>query len=388
MIPPASNPFPLPVREIPVYLGTYTERDGSRGIYSAIFDSGTGALGEPVPAAEMENPTFLAVAPGGTALYAVSEISKEGQGRVAAYRILPSGALEKIDERSSRGGGPCHVSIHPDGKVLALANYGGGSVASYRIEADGTLSEAVSTVQHRGGSTDSERQRKPHAHSIHFSPDGCFAYAADLGTDRLYLYSVDAAEGALRPMEETPVAAGSGPRQFAIRPDGRFAYAINEMALTVTAFRVDVGTGRLREVQTIGTLPRDTARKGAAAAEVACHPEGRFLYGSNRRHDTLVLYEIGEESGELSWILNEPVRGRSPRHFVITPDGDWLLAACEDSDTITIFRIDRDTGSLEYTGHETVLGSPVCVRFGIPRQGPSDAGTRDERTKSPIAKCH
>lgn len=345
-----------------VYFGTYTKAGGSEGIYTANFDGDSGKLGEPVLAAKVASPSFLAIESSGKTLYAVSEVGGADGGRVTAFRVLDSGQLEQINDQVSGGDGPCHLSLSPDQKTLAVANYGGGSVASYRIDEDGALSAPVSVIRHSGRSVDPKRQKEPHAHSVNFSPDGRFAYAADLGTDRIYVYSVDGTTSALEPVGETVITPGSGPRHFTFRPDGKFAYVINEMILQVTAFRADAASGALTEIQSLGTLPDGVAPFGSTA-EVVAHPLGKFLYGSNRGHDTIVVYSIDESSGRLTRIENEPIRGKTPRHFVVSPDGGWLLAAGQQSDTVTVFAIDEKTGALDFADSQIRVSSPVCIRF-------------------------
>jgi 6-phosphogluconolactonase len=356
------GPYATRADEGRVYFGTYTKAGGSEGIYTAGFDEGSGKLGEPVLAAKVASPSFLTIAPSGKTLYAVSETAGADGGRVTAFRILASGLLEKLNDQSSGGDGPCHVSLSSDGKTLAVANYGGGSVASYRIGEDGALSAPVSVIQHTGSSVDPKRQKEPHAHSINFSPDGRFAYAADLGTDRIYLYAVDPATSALKRTGETVITPGSGPRHFSFRPDGQFAYVINEMTLKVNAFRVDAASGALTEVQSLSTLPEGTDPVGSTA-EVVAHPSGKFLYGSNRGHDTIVVYAIDGATGQLTWVENEPIRGKTPRNFVVSPDGKWLLAAGQQSDSVTVFAIDARTGELEFADSQIKISSPVCIRF-------------------------
>jgi 6-phosphogluconolactonase len=346
-----------------VYFGTYTKAGESQGIYEASFDDATGKLGEVVLAAEWKNPSFLAIAPSGKTLYAVSEVADaDGEGQVGAFRILETGKLELINQVRSGGGGPCHVSLTPDGKTLAVANYGGGSVASYRLADDGALSDPVSVIQHTGSSIVPNRQKAPHAHSINFSPDGRYAYAADLGTDRVYHYAVDPATGALSASGETVITPGSGPRHFAFRPDGAFAYVINEMTLMMTAFGVEQTSGELGEIQSLSTLPAGTEKIGSTA-EVVVHPSGRFLYGSNRGHDSIVAYAIDGASGQLGYLENEPIRGKIPRGFVVSPSGKWLLAAGQQSSTVTVFAIDEASGELSYADSEAKVWSPVCIRF-------------------------
>jgi 6-phosphogluconolactonase len=354
---------PAIAAESRVYFGTYTKAGESQGIYYATFDDSTGKFGELALAAEMKNPSFLAVAPSGKTLYAVSEVAgANGEGEVSAFRILASGSLEFINTVRSGGGAPCHVSLSPDGKTLAVANYGGGSIASYHLGDDGALSEPVTVIQHTGSSVHPTRQKEPHAHSINFSPDGRFAYAADLGTDRIYRYAVDHATGSLTASRETVITPGSGPRHFAFRPDGAFAYLINEMTLMMTAFRVEKDSGELTELQSLSTLPAGTEKIGSTA-EVVAHPTGRFLYGSNRGHDSIVAYGINEESGELSYLANEPIRGKVPRNFSVSPSGKWLLAAGQQSRSVTVFAIDEMTGKLTFADSEIAVWSPVCIRF-------------------------
>lgn len=346
-----------------VYFGTYSRKGPSEGIYLARLDTETGSLSSPEVAAEASDPSFLAIAPSGDFLYSVENAEEfEGGGAVSAFAIQDSGLLKRVNRQPSGGAGPCHVSINPEGNILAVANYGAGSVASYLIGKDGSLSEPVSVIQHEGGSVNPKRQKGPHAHSINFSPDGRYAYAADLGADRVFVYAVNADTGELVPSGEAKTEPGSGPRHFAFRPDGKFGYVINEMSLEVTAFRVDSESGGLSPIQTIGSLPEGTEKEGSTA-EVVSHPSGRFLYGSNRGHDTIVVYAIDSESGKLTRIENEPIQGETPRNFAVHPGGEWLLAAGQNSDSIAVFAIDRGSGELEFSGSRIDVPSPVCVRF-------------------------
>ena len=341
-----------------VYFGTYTKGD-SKGIYVSDWDAKKGTLSNPVLAAEIENPSFLELSDDGKFLYAVSEIK---EGTIKAFQVLEEGALKLINEQSAEGSVTCHVSISNDGKALVIANYASGTVASYQIRKDGSLSEPVSVIQHEGSSTDPRRQQGPHAHSINFSLDDRFAYAADLGTDRIYRYSVDTDKGTLAASGETVIKAGSGPRHFTFTPNGDFAYVINEMALTVEAFSVTKETGELKSIQTASTLPAEAPKQGSTA-EVVCHPTGKFLYGSNRGHDSIVVYQIDSSTGKLEYVENEPIEGEVPRNFAISPDGDWLIAAGQKSHTASVFAIDPSSGELTYSGNQAQLDSPVCVRF-------------------------
>jgi len=341
-----------------VYFGTYTKAD-SQGIYVSEWDPEKGTLSEPRLAAEIENPSFLELSSDGKFLYAVSEV---GDGTVKSFRILGDGTLNLINQQSAEGSITCHLSLSQDGTMLVAANYMGGNVVSYRIRKDGSLSKAVSVIQHQGSSVNPKRQEAPHAHSINFSPDDRFAYAADLGTDRIYRYAVDTTKGTLAPSGETPIIAGSGPRHFTFHTSGKFAYLINEIALTVEAFSVNQETGDLSSLQTVSTLPLDAPKQGSTA-EVVCDPSGKFLYGSNRGHDTIVVYQIDPSSGKLRYVENEPIEGEVPRNFAVSPDGKWLIAAGQKSHNVSVFSIDPVSGELTFSGEQEKIDSPVCVRF-------------------------
>lgn len=349
--------------ETNVYFGTYTKGVDSKGIYLSAFDSDAGTLGTPTLAAELENPSFLTIAPSGKYLYAVTEIgSGSGGGIVTAFRIRKNGVLEKINSVDSGGAGPCYLSTSSDGRVLAVANYGSGSIASYQLGTDGIISDPVTVIQFTGSSVHPNSQKGPHAHSVRFSLDDRFLYATDLGTDLIHRYAVGKTTGVLTAAGETKIKPGSGPRHLTFLPGGNFAYVINELSLTMTAVRVDAGTGELEEISTLSTLPEGIEPFGSGA-EVVAHPSGKFLYGSNRGHDSIVIYAADPENGTLRYVANESTRGKTPRGFSISPDGRWLLAAGQDSGNITIFSINESTGKLTFTGKEIQIDHPVCIRF-------------------------
>lgn len=357
------HPTSVPAGEFHVYFGTYTKGSGSEGIYRSTFDSETGALGEPVLAAPAVNPSFLAIHPEQSILYTVSEMADaNGEGAVTAFRIAEDGALTPLGTRPSGGAGPCHLSISGDGRVLAVANYGGGSVASFSLAAPDTFPPAATTIAHEGSSIHPKRQQRPHAHSINFSPDGRFAYAADLGADKIFLYAVDSTNGKMTATGDVAMKPGDGPRHFTFRPDGKFAYVINEMTLTVTAFSVDPESGGLTPVQTVSTLPEGAEPQGSTA-EVVCHPGGKFLYGSNRGHDSIAVFRIDESDGTLTAVEHEPIQGQTPRNFALDPSGKWLLAAGQNSNSVAVFAVNEDTGELDYTGKSIEVIKPVCIRF-------------------------
>jgi len=351
-----------------VYIDTYTNTS-SKGIYVARLDTGTGTLSTPTLAAEGRNPSFLASTADGRFLYAVNEVDtvdgKPG-GAVTGYAIdKATGALKLLNSQSTVGGGPAHVSVA--GRMVFVANYGGGSVAGYQIQADGTLKPHSAFAQHSGSSVNAARQKGPHAHAATPDPSGHFLYVPDLGLDQVLVYRIDAAAGTLTPATPpfAPVLpAGAGPRHIAIAKDGKHAYVITEMLCTIVGFDRNASTGALTPIQTISTLPAGQAvADGFSTAEVLLHPSGRFLYGSNRGHDSLVVYAVDQASGKLTLVQHIPTGGKTPRGFNIDPTGAFLLAGNQNSDTITVFRIDAGTGKLTATGQSVSVGKPVSVEF-------------------------
>lgn len=351
-----------------VYVGTYTRGSDSQGIYRFRLNAATGEMTNLQVAGQGVNPSFLAVHPARTALYAVSEIDQvDGRptGGVAAYRIQPgTGDLQALNVQPSGGGGPCYVTTDSGGNFVLVANYGGGSVASLPIAADGSLQEPSSVIQHTGNSVNPRRQEAPHAHAIVLSLDGQRAYAPDLGLDKLLIYRVDPRSGALTANDppHAAVAPGAGPRHFDFHPSGRFAYVINEINSTVTAFRCDPATGALTELQTVSSLPPGDY-PGNSTADIHVHPGGRFLYGSNRGHNSIVVFAIDESTGKLTYVQHQSTLGEVPRNFGIDPTGRILLAENQQSGTIYSFRIDAATGRLTPTGSHLEVPRPVCVKF-------------------------
>ena len=350
-----------------VYIGTYTGKK-SQGIQVYRFSTASGKLTPAGLAAETPSPSFLAIHPNRRFLYAVSEISNyEGQrsGAVSAFAIdAQTGRLSFLNKVASRGAGPCFVAVDKTGKCVLVANYSGGSVAALPLKEDGSLSEASAFVQHSGTVALPKRQGGPRAHSINVSPDNRFAMVADLGLDEVLVYRLDPVKGTLVPNEPpfTKVKAGSGPRHFTFHPNGKFAYVINEIASTVTAFSYDAAGGVLKEVETVSTLPADF--KGVSnTAEVQAHPSGKFLYGSNRGHDSIAVFTINTKKGTLTPVEQVPTQGKVPRNFGIDPTGSYLIAANQNSDNLVVFRIDKKTGRLTATGQVVEVGAPVCVKF-------------------------
>jgi 6-phosphogluconolactonase len=349
---------------VSVYLGTYTAGDnGSKGIYRSVLGTETGTLSAPVLVAEAKNPSFLEIHPNSKFLYAVSESG--GAGSVSAYVIdSETGGLTLLNQQPSRGAGPCHVSIDHAGKNVLVANYGSGSAAVIPIRPDGTLAEPTGFTQHTGSSVNRRRQRGPHAHSINVSADDRFAFVADLGTDKIMIYRLDGEAGTIVPNDPAFVALkpGAGPRHFAFAPDGEHAYAINELHCTITAFDYDQAAGALTEIQTVPTLPSDFEGDNTCA-EVRLHPTGRFLYGSNRGHDSIAAYRVDPAAGTLTLVEHETAGIKTPRNFNIDPTGAFCLAANQGSDSVVVFRIDQQSGALTPTDQKITVGRPVCIRF-------------------------
>ena len=349
-----------------VYLGTYTT-GSSKGIYAYRFSPSTGDLAPLGLVAETPSPSYLAADRKGNFLYAVNEVDNfEGKkaGSVSAFRLdRVSGKLTFLNTVSTRGDGPCHLMVDKTGKTLLVANYGGGSVAAFPIGADGRLGAAAGFDQHAGTGANPERQTGPHAHCANISPNNKFAMVADLGLDKVFVYKLDPAKAALTPNDPpfASVAAGAGPRHFDFHPNGRHAYAINELQSTVTAFDYDGKRGALKEIQTVSTLPPDF-KGSSSTAEIFVHPSGRFLYGSNRGHDSIAVFSIDAE-GKLKLLEDVSTLGQVPRGFAIDPTGRYLVAANQKTDNVVVYKIDGSTGRLSPTGKTVSLGSPVSVMF-------------------------
>ncbi|MHB8652417.1 MAG: lactonase family protein [Terriglobia bacterium] len=350
-----------------VYVGTYTG-PSSKGIYAYRFDPATGGLTSLGLAAETSSPSFLAVDPTHRFLYAVNEIANYQGGKsggVSAFSIdHATGNLKFLNEVASRGADPCYVSLDKTGKYVLVANYRGGSVAVFPVLKDGRLGEATAFDQHHGSSVNPERQLGPHAHMISVTPDNRFALAADLGLDELLVYRFDSAHGSLAANHPPfgKVNPGLGPRHFAFSSSGKFVYLISEMGSTITAFSYGARTGLLKEIETVSTLPADFSGV-STAAEIAVHSSGKFLYASNRGHDSIAVFAIDPRKGTLKLTEHVSTQGKTPRNFAIDPTGSYLIAANQDSNNVVIFRIDPRTDRLTPTGEVVDLQSPVCVTF-------------------------
>lgn len=349
-----------------VYVGGYTEAPSgtAEGISVYRFDAESGALSLVQTVRDIVNPSFLTLSADQRHLYAVIE---RAEGGVAAFARDPeTGFLSALNQQSSHGADPCYISLDHSGRYALVSNYTSGVVTALPIAAGGRLEPASSVIQHEGSSVVIGRQEGPHAHSIKPTPDGRYVIAADLGADRLMIYRLNLEKGALEVNDRGPAsvatAPGAGPRHFAFAPDGRTVYVINELSSTLTSYAYDGETGAMRELQTISTLPADF--DGASTcAEVVVSPDGRFVYGSNRGHDSIAIIAVGGEQGALSLVGHVSTQGRKPRGFNLEPSGDWLLAANQDSDTILAFRRDQETGMLTPAGAPTASPTPVVIAF-------------------------
>lgn len=351
-----------------LYIGTYTRR-GGLGIYVTRFDTENGSFGEVKLAAEAPNPSFLALHPTKPLLYAVNELVEDGVrggGMVSAFAIDPaSGGLEFLNQQPTHGNSPCHLAVDATGSLVVSANYTTGNAAVMHIGPDGRLAPPTDIVQHEGGSVNPRRQEGPHAHSVTIDPTNTFVYICDLGIDKVMIYGLDRENGKLLPNKAqnwARVTPGSGPRHFAFTPDQRFAYAINELDSTINGFAFDAADGSLKDVCRISTLPEGFDGR-SHCADIHVHPSGRFLYGSNRGHDSIAIYAIDQQSGELTSLGFESTRGKTPRNFAIDPTGRWLLAANQDTDDIHVFAIDEKSGTLKANGFSAGTSMPVCLTF-------------------------
>ena len=356
-----------------VYVGTYTGQK-SKGIYlyklklKGLDVSQNQTLVPLGLAAEIASPSFLEIDPERRLLFTVNEVNElDGRrsGGVSAFSIDPStGKLTLLNQRASMGTGPCHLVLDKERRNLLVANYGSGSVAVLPVGADGRLGEASDVEQHTGNSVNPRRQEGPHAHCVTFDPAGRFLFVCDLGLDKIMIYRFDAEQGKLTSHEPAfaTVKPGAGPRHMAFRPDGRFAYVINELDSTITAFAYDAQAGKLTEVQTVSTLPPHFDGSNTTA-EIAVHPNGKYVYGSNRGHESVVLFEIDKDAGTLTYVEEQSTGGKTPRHFGLDRKGEHLIIANQNTDTLLVCRIDGGNGRLKPSGVFVDSPSPVCVVF-------------------------
>jgi 6-phosphogluconolactonase len=351
-----------------VFVGTYTTKTESKGIYAYEFDADTGKLTPKGVAAETPDPSWVAVHPSGKFLYAANEAGKTST--VSAFAIdVKTGKLTLLNQLPSLGEDPCYLSFDKTGKYVLVANYSSGTVAVFPILADGRLGEHTALVKDQGATgPDKERQEGPHAHWIETPRDNRFALVADLGLDEVLVYKFDAASGTLTPNEPAfaRLKAGSGPRHVAFHPKGKFVFVVSELTSTATSFAYDAKKGTLKEIGTVSTLPPGFSGRNDVA-EAAVYPNGKFLYVSNRGNESLAILSIDPAKGTLGPVGGIPTGGKEPRHFAIDPSGKYLLAENQLSNNIVVFKIDLATGGLTPTGQVVEVPSPVDITF-LPQQ--------------------
>jgi 6-phosphogluconolactonase len=354
-----------------VYISTFTEHGGD-GIYLAELDPSTGDLGLIRLVADLRKASFLAIHPNHRYLYSTCEVDdyrNTKRGAVAAFRIdTATGYLTVLNNQSSSGEGPHHLSIDREGKYAFVANYHGGSVAVLPIHADGTLAVASSTVLHHGSSVNKGRQTGPHPHAIDVDPTNRYVFVPDLGLDKVLAYRFNSAAGTITANHPSNLATspGAGPRHITFHSNGKWAYVINELDSTVIALRYDSQRGGLTQIDTVSTLPAGATQQDNLTGEIVVHPNGKFLYASNRGHDSIVVFAIDQTSGRLSALGHSLSGGRNPRNFDIDPSGKFLLSANLDSNSVTVLQIDPASGKLSRSAHEIKVLQPYCIQFFSP----------------------
>lgn len=347
-----------------LYIGTYTWGK-SEGIYRLRLDSVNGEMSVEGATGGVENPSFLAIHPGKKLLYAANEtgsyLGKPG-GAAAAFAIGPDNGLEFINRQATHGAAPCHVAVDRSGKWVFTANYTGGNITLFPIRADGALEAAADVLAHAGTGPDKVRQEGPHPHSIGVAPDNRFVVAADLGIDKLMVYRFDAQNGELTPNDPPHYAAapGAGPRHMAFHPGGKYAFVINELDCRIQSLAFDARAGAFAAVDAVSALPSGFDGENTCA-DVRVSPDGRFVYGSNRGHDSIAGFSFDEATGRLGFMAHESALGKTPRSFALTADGAFLVAANQNSDNVVSYFRDRETGGLKPTGFSVAVPAPVCV---------------------------
>ncbi len=355
--------------ELGVWLGTSNAKP-SQGIYHCTLNMENGKLSASRLVAEIEGPGFLAYHPKERVLYAVGSLA--GKPSVVAYSIGNSDGrsnLKLLNSLEIGDGGAAHVSVDANGKTLLTAQYGGGSVAVFSLNPDGSLNERTQLLDHAGGSkVVAGRQDASHAHWTGFSPDNKFAFVPDLGLDRVVIYSVDSANSRIAAHGFGELPPGAGPRHMKFHTNGKWIYVLNELDLSVSVFDYDATAGTMQRKQTVAAVPKEQLAKEqfSSASEIRVHPNGNFVYSANRGHDTITVYGVDAKTGELAVIEHEHVRGATPRNFNLDPTAQWLLAAGQDSHTLACFAVDATTGELTYNRSVIQTPAPICVLFDQP----------------------
>ena len=341
-----------------------TSGNETKGIYTSTFDNETGALSKATVAAEIGSPGFLAMDADKKFLYAVGELDG---ACVAAYKIGKNGKLTFLNSMDTGDGRSAHVAVHPSNKMIITAQYGGGSVSAYSLKSDGSIGKRTQVIKHKGGSgVVPSRQNAPHPHWTGYSPDGRFAFVPDLGLDKIMIYQVDADNATLSAHGHAQGIPGGGPRHMRFSVDGKYIYLLNELTLSVTTFAYNAGAGTTQTKTTTPALSEEAKSRQEfnSSAEILVHPNGKFIYSSNRGDDTVTLYWANPISGHLTAKDVENVRGAFPRNINMDPSGKWLLAGGQHSNTVNVFSIDRKSGELTHqTGKGINVPQPICILF-------------------------
>jgi 6-phosphogluconolactonase len=356
------------------------------GIYASRLNA-DGSMVEPRLVAKQAKASFFAMHPTLDILYVVTETAindRERAASLAAYQFDRAAyqagdwsdakalELKLVNVERVGGNGPCHVTVDSAGQFAVVSNYGSGSVCLFPIRPDGSLEPESSVVEHQGSGPNAARQKGPHAHCAMVDPTNRWVLVADLGLDQVLVYRLDGSSKKLVPGPNPffKLAGGAGPRHLAFHPEGKLVYIINEMGMTLTSAAWDSETGTLTQIATVGSVPEETLQAGWSTAEVLVHPSGRFVYGSNRGHNTIALFAISPKDGGAVRIENFSTLGNTPRNFRIDPTGQFLLAENQDSNTVHSFAIDRGTGFLKATGHSISAEKPACIKFMTVRSAP------------------
>lgn len=356
----------LALPPLDVWIGTSRSKL-SQGIYHCTLNRETGRLSQPTLAAEISGPGFLALHPDGSTLYSVGNLN--GKNAITAYRIeghSGKATLKLLNSVETGDGGSSHLCLDKTGQTVLSSQYGGGSVAVYSLNKDGSLNKRTQLIEHEGGSmVVARKQNSPHPHWTGVSPDNRFAFVPDLGLDRVVIYRLDAAKSRLTPHGLGIVPPGGGPRHMKFHPSGKWVYVLNELDLSVTVFDYDAELGAMSAKQTLLAVPKAelAKEKFKSASEIRVHPNGRFVYSANRGHDTITAYRVDQKTGQLTVIEREHVRGATPRNFNLDPSGKWLIAGGQASHTLASFTVDQETGELSYNQNVVFVPSPICVLF-------------------------
>ena len=345
-----------------VFIGTYTSKDGSKGIYRSELDAKTGKLSAPEIAAEVANPTFLSLAADGKNLYSVGETGEKGGGGVFSWTLDPkTGKLSAEIALTSGGPGPCHISTDATNQFAIVSNYGGGSTAVFKLKDNGSLASKTCFVQHKDDEAGDVKPRTPHAHCGFFDSTGMVAYVCDLGLDQVKIYKLDRTTGKITPNTITniPMPKGTGPRHIHIAPDQSVAFVCGELNMTINVIAMD----ELKLKQTLSTTPEGKPTKGGSTAEVRIHPNGKFVYVSNRGHNSIAVFEYDAKTMTVKAAGHITGEIHTPRNFNITPCGKWMLVCSQDSARVAVFAIDEKTGMAKETPNNITVDRPVCVKF-------------------------